>query len=570
MVAAFALVILGLIGAARAAFTGADFMFDLEQSRSALGRTPPVVVDPETPRLSRRVVIFILDGLRLDASKEMKSLDKLREAGVDASAVSHYPTWSRPNYVSILTGVPPQASGVRTNRHYTPVVLDSLMDRARAAGLRTAVAADNSALPALFLRPPDPSQVDQIDIDAMLDPESDDERKAQAQAEDMELVSPFDDGRYTPWPGGVVDAGRAQLAAGHELQVFLIGAVDDAGHNDGADSPEYRAATQAVDRMVARLLPRIDLTLDSVIVVADHGHTDVGGHGGTEPEVMNVPLILAGSGIKPGAQPLAARLIDVAPTVAALLGVPAPGHGLGRTMTEVLTLDPRSAEARDRADAQRLHTTVRVVAASRRDAVTSGLARRGLRLIAVGALGFVLVAAALGLRSLGGVRFDWRALGLGVPAFFVVYYTMIAALGQRFSPSFLPARGHISLELAKYGLVGVGAHLLAGYLVLRRRKNLADRLATANGNAAVGLVFSMMPAALLWAIYPAPYVEVPGPRMLVLIPAVQVAVAMYALSILLALIVEIVIFFARAIDPNVRLLRLERAVEKVKRQLTGD
>ncbi len=566
--AAFALVILGLIGALRAAFAGADFMFDLEQSRSALGRTSPVVVDPETPRLSRRVVVFILDGLRLDASKQMKSLDKLRKAGVDAGAVSHYPTWSRPNYVSILTGVPPQASGVRTNRHYTPVVLDSLMDRARAAGLRTAVAADNSALPALFLRPADPAQVDQIDIDAMLDPDADDARQAQAQ--DLELVSPFDDGRYTPWPGGVVDAGRVQLAAGHELQVFLIGAVDDAGHNDGADSPEYAAATQMVDRMVARLLARIDLTLDTVVVVADHGHTDPGGHGGTEPEVMNVPLILAGAGVKPGAQPRAARLIDVAPTVAALLGIPAPGHGLGRTMTELLTLDARSAEARDRADAERLHTTVRIVAASRRDAVTGGLARRGLRLIAVGALGFVLVAAALGLRSLGGVRFDWRALGLGVPAFFVVYYTMIAALGQRFSPSFLPARGHISLELAKYGLVGVGAHLLAGYLVLRRRKDLATRLATANGNAAVGLVLTMVPAALLWAIYPAPYVEVPGPRMLVLIPAVQVAVALYALSILLALIVEIVIFFARAIDPNVRLLRLERAVEKVKRQLTGD
>jgi hypothetical protein len=457
---------------------------------------------------------------------------------------------------------------VRTNRHYTPVVLDSLMDRVHGAGLRTAVAADNSALPALFLRPSDPALVDDIDIDAMLDPESDEAERARAA--DIELASPFDDGRYTPWPGGVVDAGRAQLAAGHELQVFLIGAVDDAGHSDGADSPEYREATQVVDRALARLLPRIDLTLDTVVVVADHGHTDGGGHGGMEREVLDVPLILAGAGIRPGTVPRAARLIDVAPTVAALLGIPAPGHGLGRTLTEVLALDARAIEARERADNGRLHSTVRVVAASRRDAITGGLARRGLRLVAVAALGVILVGAALCLRALGGLRFDWRALGLGVPAFFVVYYTMIAALGQRFSPSFLPARGHISLELAKYGLLGVGAHLLAGWLVLRRRKQFADRLATANGNAAVGLVFSMVPAALLWALYPAPYVEVPGPSMLVLIPAVQVAVALYALSILLALLVEIVIFFARSIDPNVRLLRLERAVERVKRQLTAD
>jgi hypothetical protein len=566
--ASFALVVLGLIGALRAAFAGADFMYDLEQPRSALGRTPPVVVDPETPRLAHRVVVVIVDGLRFDTSHEMKYLNRLRAGGVDAIATSHYPTWSRPNYVSILTGVPPQASGVRTNRHPTPVVLDSLMDRARAAGLSTAVAADNSALPALFLRPPDPSQVDQIDIDAMLDPESDESQRAQAQ--DMELVSPFDDGRYTPWPDGVVDAGRAQLAGDHELQVLLIGAVDDAGHAEGADSPEYHAAAQVADRALARLLTKVDLSRDTIIVTADHGHTGPGGHGGVEREVLQVPLVAVGAGIRPGTQPVAARLIDIAPTVAALLALPAPGHGLGRTLTEILALDGDAAARRVRADNGRIRVTSGIVATSRRAAITGGLARRGLRLIAVAALGFVLVAAALGLRGLGGLRFDWRALGVGVPAFFVVYYTMIAALGQRFSPSFLPARGHIALELARYGLVGVVAHLIAGWLVLRRRKALADRLATANGNAAVGLVLTMVPAGLLWAFFPAPYVEVPGPRLLVLIPAVQVAVALYAIGILLALAVEIVVFFSRAIDPNVRLLRLERAVERTRKQITLD
>jgi hypothetical protein len=248
----------------------------------------------------------------------------------------------------------------------------------------------------------------------------------------------------------------------------------------------------------------------------------------------------------------------------------APGHGLGRTLTEILTLEPEAATARARADAGRVQITSGIVATSRRVAITGSLARRGLRLVAVAALGFVLVAAALGLRSLGGLRFDWRALGVGVPAFFIVYYTMIAALGQNFSPSFLPARGHIALELARYGLVGVFAHLVAGWLVLRRRRSLSDRLATANGNAAVGLVLTMVPAGLLWAFFPAPYVEVPGPRLLVLIPAVQVAVALYAMAILLALVVEIVIFFARAIDPNVRLMRLERALEKARRQITLD
>ena len=36
-----------------------------------------------------------------------------------------------------------------------------------------------------------------------------------------------------------------------------------------------------------------------------------GGHGGIEPEVMTVPLIAAGAGIRGGATPVDARLIDV-------------------------------------------------------------------------------------------------------------------------------------------------------------------------------------------------------------------------------------------------------------------
>ncbi len=568
-VAAVVLVLVGGVGAWRAAVTGADFMYDLEQPRSALARTEPVLTTGATRRLAARVVLVIVDGLRWDAARKMKYLATLGAAGVDAHARSHYPTWSRPNYVSILTGVPPQASGVRTNRHYTPVSLDTLMDRARAAGLRSASASEFSPLPALFLRPLDPSQraaVDAIDIDRMLDLEGED----RPPMPELELRSPFDDGRYTPWAGGLVDATRAQLALGYELQVVLISVVDDAGHAEGADSAAYAAAVQVADRAMARVLPVVDLARDAVIVVADHGHTGPGGHGGVEPEVLDVPLIMAGAGVRPGVTPNDARLIDVAPTVAALLGMPAPGHGLGRTLTELLTLTPEEATARAAADATRLAATERVVRESREQTLLGELAHRGRRLFVVAVTGAALVGLALWLYRRRGVRFSWRSLTLGVPAFFVVYYTMIAALGQSFSPSFLPERGHIALELAKYGVVGVVAHVVAGWLMLRRQPRLADRLALANGNAIVGLGLTMVPAGLMWAFFPPPYVEVPGPRMLMLLPAVQVALALYAFAILLALMVEVVVFFARALDPQVRLQRLERATARIRAQLGAD
>ena len=568
-VSAVLLVFIGAIGAWRAAVTGADFMYDLEQPRSALARTQPVVIDPHTRALARRVVVVIVDGLRWDASRQMKYVSTLRAAGVDGHARSHYPTWSRPNYVSILTGVPPQASGVRTNRHYTPVSLDTLMDRARAAGLRSASTADGSPLPALFLRPVDPAQtdaIDAVDIDVMLDTEDED----LPPMPELELRSPFTDGRYTPWPGGLVDAVRAQLVVGYEFQVLLISMVDAAGHAEGAASDEYAAAVQVADRTLARLLPAVDLTRDTIVITADHGHTGPGGHGGLEPEVLDVPLIVVGAGVRVGATPTAARLIDIAPTVAALLGIPAPGHGLGRTLTELLALTPDEVRAREAADAARLAATEKVVRESQQQTLLGELRHRGRRLFAVAVVGAALIALALGLQRKRGVWFSWRSLALGVPVFFVVYYAMIAALGQRFSPSFLPERGHIALELARYGVIGVVAHVLAAWLVLRKRHNLADRLALANGNAFVGLGLTMVPAGLMWAFFPPPYVEVPGPRLLVLLPAVQVALALYAIAILLALLVEVVVFFARALDPQVRLKRLERATARIRAQLSAD
>ena len=56
-----------------------------------------------------------------------------RRGQVDAQAQAPFPTLSRPNYATILTGVEPRWSGVRTNDWERSVRLDSLPARARAA-----------------------------------------------------------------------------------------------------------------------------------------------------------------------------------------------------------------------------------------------------------------------------------------------------------------------------------------------------------------------------------------------------------------------------------------------------
>jgi hypothetical protein len=547
--AAVVMLALGGLGAVKAGLAGGSFTLDLEQAQPALAKVPPVVPDAHTPRLARRVFVVIVDGLRYDKSFELPFLDELRRRGVDAEATSHYPTWSRPNYVSILAGVPPSASGVRTNHHATPVELDTLMDRAKAAGMRVACATDYDVLPKLFLRKRAPEDAtvtsddeEELDIDAMEHPLS----EAAVRAPDANFASPFDDARYAPWPGGFSEAGAAVAQGDAELVVMLVGAVDAAGHSHGGASDDYRVAAELSDHALARALGHVDLSQDAIVITADHGHTNRGGHGGIEPEVLSVPLIFAGAGIRPGADVLDARLIDIAPTVAALLGIPAPGHGLGRTLTEVLALDANAVAERKTADAVRLAANRSTIARAQAAASNDVLAHREQRIGSVILGTLIAIAFAIVAVKRRVMRLAPRVLLVSVPAFFVVYYATIGAIGQRFSPSLGPAQGHIAVTMAKYGIAAMIVQLAASLWALRDQGSFAERLAAANGVAWMGLMLAMIPAGLAWAFYPPPYVTVPGPHALVLIPAVEVAVACAAVDVALTLVVEVIVFMARA------------------------
>ncbi len=551
--AALALLVLGAMGAIQAGFAGSNFMFDLEQVQPALARAQPVVDPTPTPRLARRIYLVIVDGLRADRSYELPYLDELRRRGVDTEVTSHYPTWSRPNYVSILTGVPPSASGVRTNHHATPVLLDSLMDRARAAGLRVATATDYDNLPRLFLRrrgdlskPRAQIEPIQLDLDDPVTSENRDPVAPATAGPDADLVSPFDDARYAPWPGGFAEAGAALVADEAELVVLLVGAVDLAGHSSGAASPTYREAALAADHALALALANIDLSKDAVVITADHGHTDRGGHGGVEPEVTTVPLVLSGAGVRSGAAVNDGRLIDVAPTVAALLGIPAPGHGLGRTLSELLTLDRDAAAKRATADRTRVIVNQHVVELAEVSADGDVLEHRAMRIALVvgGALLGTVLAVLLIIRRV--LRFDASAILVSVPAFFVVYAGLIGLVGQRFSPSFLPAQGNLASTLVGYGAAAMLVQLLASMWALRSYRTLGERLAAANGIAWFGLTLSMFTAGMIWAFFPPPFVTVPSPTWLVVIPAVEVAVACAAVNVALTLFVEVAVFVQRA------------------------
>jgi hypothetical protein len=285
--------------------------------------------------------------------------------------------------------------------------------------------------------------------------------------------------------------------------------------------------------------------------------------------VVEVPLILAGAGIRRGAALEGASLIDIAPTAAALLGLPPPGDGLGRTLIDALDLpaEIRGALAeRDRARVDRNQALVAEAQASARARIDE---RRTWRLPIVAGLFALAVLAFLVARRWEVWRVDWRVLMVTLPAFPATYYATLAVLGQQYSPSFAPERGDIEFTFMRWGIPAMVIHILVSWLALRGRVVLKQRLAAANALTACGLMIALVPAGLAWALFPGPHAEVPGPALLVLVPASLIAAAFYAAASAVTLGLEIVIFFSRAVDPRHRLERLERAADAERKRLAS-
>jgi hypothetical protein len=265
--------------------------------------------------LARRVVLVVVDGLRLDSSRTMKTLNALRGQGADFRAWTGEPSLSYPGWTLIASGAAQEVSGVTTNWYRGPVRVDHLFAAAKRAGFRTGLAG-HAGWGKLF-----PGALDERVL--INDPP----------------VTEIDPLYRT---SDSVAAGALGLLR-QNLQLILVHfpSVDLLGHGFGGASPEYAESVRRVDAHLATLLAAVDLGSTTVIVTSDHGHIDRGGHGGWEPVVKQVPLVLAGAGIRRGVQGGDVRQVEVAPTVAVLLGIPIPAHSQGRPLVEALEADGR-------------------------------------------------------------------------------------------------------------------------------------------------------------------------------------------------------------------------------------
>ncbi len=268
---------------------------------------------PTTP-LTQQVVLIIVDGLRYDTSRQMPFLEQLRGRGAHAKSMVPTPSVSQPAWTTILSGAGPELNGAALfNAPFDdlqPIAVDHLFARAKDMGLATGLVGhrDWSRMVPTSLR----------DVSFFPAEGSD---PVQGDAEVAQAAIRF----------------LRELSA--DFLVVHFDQVDSAGHAYGGASTEYYEAALRVDGLIRQIAQSMNLATATLVVTADHGHLDQGGHGGDEPEVVTTPLVVAGMGVMPGAYgPI--RQTDIAPTIAALLGTGLPALEQGRIRFEMLDMPP--------------------------------------------------------------------------------------------------------------------------------------------------------------------------------------------------------------------------------------
>lgn len=281
---------------------------DVEDPGGALP-PPGDRLPPQVPR----VVLVVIGGLGFDAMEtfDLPTLERLRESGAHALMQSQPPSYAHPSWLTLISGANPTLNdGLLFNAtadDIRPTTINTIFHNAHQQGLRTALvgpAAWRAVIPADLLT--------------------------------ESVFTPFEDAQGDQQ---IVDNLRP-LIEDESLDFMLIyfSQVDYAGRNlGGTEGKAYEIAAQQVDTHLNTLLGMLDLDRTTLIIAADHGHIARGGYGGHDAVVLRQSYIMFGKGVTPGIySPI--EQVDVAPTIALLLGLSLPTANQGRPLTEMIQI----------------------------------------------------------------------------------------------------------------------------------------------------------------------------------------------------------------------------------------
>jgi len=274
------------------------------------------------------LAIIVLDGFGSEALQHATTpnLNRLIDEGflaLECRAVM--PTLSSPNYVSMLTGASPLQHGVLSNGW-----------RRNNSVLNPVATGIEEIFPSLFswVRQQEPEAVIQFFH----------EWEGITELFEMSAIS-----RLVHQEDGVdlfKNAMNSFINDRPRLMFVNIDETDAMGHQHTWESEEFLSAVSKYDELIGIFADTLEssgmMEKSAIIITGDHGGM-TNSHGGNDPVVMNVPVIIAGVKIAAGSkQKTPCYIYDVAPTAASLMGVKPHNAIIGRDLFEALRREGES------------------------------------------------------------------------------------------------------------------------------------------------------------------------------------------------------------------------------------
>ena len=294
----------------------------IEERHAGFEFAESVTTEP-TERMAEHVYLILVDGLRADTLDRMPYTKSLADQGSAGIFTVPGPTFSRPAYARIITGACSSINGISANNQEKQLFAPTLFDLAHAEGLKTGVSAYRWYYD-LFYGPPYRTG-------------EEDENRLVCDRPPLQYGYYYDDfgGNYDDEE--IFDYGiEALVEENPNLLLVHTMDVDEMGHRHGGVSSEYLEAALLNDRCIEEFVGKIPVPEESVIIITgDHGHIDSGGHGGLEKEAAEIKVAFYGKGVAAAGEiPEGYSQLDLAPTIAALLGLPLTSYMEGRIVSE--------------------------------------------------------------------------------------------------------------------------------------------------------------------------------------------------------------------------------------------
>lgn len=258
-----------------------------------------------------KVILVLSDALRYDtAVAGMGYLGHLVETQRASlyKVIGELPSMSRPMYETVHTGLTVSEHGIVSNLVVRLSNQPNVFQAAVEAGKTTAAAAYYWFSELYNRAPYNPIDDREVDDESLLIQHG--RFYTQDDYPDVELFH--------------TAAMLLRRFAPDYLLIHPMG-MDYLGERYGADSREYRNQAIRQDVILATLMPEWMERGYVILISGDHGMNADHLHGGTTPDVREVPLYVIQPGV-PGKGNTGAVIsqLQIAPTVCALLGVPIP------------------------------------------------------------------------------------------------------------------------------------------------------------------------------------------------------------------------------------------------------